>query len=189
MKAKMTLCTGSLYPQILNMNVDYGSAAPIICGGKHMSRVKVVEPVEGLAFLSLGTEDGNMIDIPLSYTQDITEPFIQEFKLYLQGKKIDKHLVLNIDGEEGTYLLAADDKETLVIDIRNRTLTVCPVDARDIIKACIANFVAYMDEWARFDIRDTPGEDINYMRSLLDRKGLIESAEDEINPYLHGIIG
>ena len=64
-----------------------------------MSKVKVLEPNEGLAFLTLQTTDRNMVDIPLTYTQDITGPFIREFKLFLLGKKNDGHLVLSIDGD------------------------------------------------------------------------------------------
>ena len=55
------------------------------------------------------------------------------------------------------------------------------------IRGCIRNFVAYMDAWANFDVEENGGANqINFMRDFLDRKALIESAEDEINPYLMG---
>ena len=152
-----------------------------------MSKVKVVEPIEGLAFLSLQTEDKNMIDIPLSYKQDITGPFIQEFKDYLTGKKVDGHLVLSVDGEEGKFLVVADAELSYAIDERAKKLYVCTAKAKDIIRGCIRNFVAYMDAWAHFDVEENGGANqINFMRDFLDRKALIESAEDEINPYLMG---
>ncbi len=150
-----------------------------------MSKVKVVEPIEGLAFLSLQTEDKNMIDIPLTYTQDITGPFIMEFKRYLNSKKNERHMLLCTDGEEGKFIIVADDEKSYVIDERTKKLYLCTADAKDIIRGCIRNFVAYMDQWANFDIEETGGS-VNYMRDFLDRKSLIESAEDEINPYLMG---
>lgn len=172
------------------MNESFGSVADCagtLDGGRTMSKVKVVEPIEGLAFLSLQTEDKNMIDIPLSYKQDITGPFIQEFKEYLSGKKGDRHLVLSVDGEEGKFIVIANDDLSYVIDERTKKLYVCTADAKDIIRGCIRNFVAYMDAWANFDIEENGGANqINYMRDFLDRKALIESAEDEINPYLMG---
>lgn len=151
-----------------------------------MSKVNVVEPIEGLAFLSIQTVDLNMVDIPLTYKQDITGPFIREFELYLEGKKNDGHMVLSVDGDEGVFLVIADDTKSYVIDERTKKLFVCTANAKDIIRGCIRNFVAYMDEWANFDIEEERGNSINYMRDFLDRKGLIESAEDIINPYLMG---
>ncbi len=150
-----------------------------------MSKLKVVEPIEGLAFLSLQTEDKNMIDIPLTYTQDITGPFIKEFKRYLKSKKNERHMLLCTDGEEGKFIIVADDEKSYVIDERTKKLYLCTADAKDIIRGCIRNFVAYMDQWANFDIKEIGGS-VNYMRDFLDRKSLIESAEDEINPYLMG---
>ncbi len=149
-----------------------------------MSNVKVVEPIEGLAFLSLRTMDGNMVDIPLSYLQDITGPFIKEFKLYLTGAKNDGHMVLAVSGEEGKFLVISDEEKSYVINEATEELTVCPATAKDIIKACIRNFVDYLDTWANFDIKDEPGNSVSYTRDFADRKGLIESAEDEINPFL-----
>ncbi|MBR3339114.1 MAG: hypothetical protein IKG19_03630, partial [Lachnospiraceae bacterium] len=116
-----------------------------------------------------------------------TGPFIQEFKEYLSGKKGDRHLVLSVDGEEGKFIVIANDDLSYVIDERTKKLYVCTADAKDIIRGCIRNFVAYMDAWANFDIEENGGANqINYMRDFLDRKALIESAEDEINPYLMG---
>ena len=85
------------------------------------------------------------------------------------------------------FIVIANDDLSYVIDERTKKLFVCTADAKDIIRGCIRNFVAYMDAWANFDIEENGGvNQINYMRDFLDRKALIESAEDEINPYLMG---
>lgn len=151
-----------------------------------MIKVKVVEPNEGLAFLSLQTKDDNMVDIPLSYTQDITGGFIQEFQVYLLDKKTHGHLVLGANGSEGRYVLVADQEKSYVINKDAEEMTVCKASAKDIIKACMTNFVSYMDLWANFDIKDQPGNSVSYTRDFMDRKALLESAADELAPYLTG---
>ncbi|MDO4804133.1 MAG: hypothetical protein Q4A32_04860 [Lachnospiraceae bacterium] len=149
-----------------------------------MSNVKVVEPIDGIAVISLWTNDDNIVDIPLSYQQDITGPFIKEFKMFLQGQKNDRHMVLNVDGEEGKFLIISDDERTFVVDELGEKLSVCPAKAEDIIKACMKNFIDYQDQWANFDIDDDQGVSMHYMQDFMERKGLIEHAEDEIYRYL-----
>lgn len=151
-----------------------------------MSKVKVVEPSEGLALISLWTDDGNIVDIPLSYKQDITGPFIKEFESFLLGEKNDGHMVLDVDGEDGKYIIISDDKKTYVIDEWNKNMNVCAANAEDIIRACIRSFIDYRDKWANFDINDEPGTPVNYMRDFLERKGFIEQAEDDIYTILKG---
>ena len=139
-----------------------------------MSRIRLNRPEYGLAHLTAETEENKNISIPL----------IPAFLNYKKAKPGKGQILLSIYEEDGLGWLIAVDRD-IVYFLNKDTKEVYTV-ARGgsyFIRKCMNCFLEYPDEWARFDVEDTPGI-YDYPTAVQERTAYIEAMSDELAMYM-----
>ena len=121
-----------------------------------MSRIRLNRPEYGLAHLTAETEENKNISIPLIYKQDITGTFLLI--------AVDRDIV---------YFLNKDTKEVYTVARGGSYF----------IRKCMNCFLEYPDDWAKFDVEDTPGI-YDYPTAVQERTAYIEAMSDELAMYM-----
>lgn len=149
-----------------------------------MSRIRLNRPEYGLAHLTAETEENKNISIPLIYKQDITGTFLPAFLDYKKAKPGKGQILLSIYEEDGLGWLIAVDRD-IVYFLNKDTKEVYTV-ARGgsyFIRKCMNCFLEYPDDWAKFDVEDTPGI-YDYPTAVQERTAYIEAMSDELAMYM-----
>lgn len=145
-------------------------------------KVELTKPSYGWAHLKFEVGGTSPLDIPLTYTQDITGLFLGVFVPYIKGKYPTREFVLAVDSKDTDYLIIAKKERIYIIDEQVRLLYVCKERADTLIRECMTSFVNHMDDWANFDIVDEAG-DTNYEEDFNNRKAYIQAVYEELSPY------
>ena len=149
-----------------------------------MSRIRLNRPEYGLAHLTAETDENKNISIPLTYKQDITGTFLPAFLNYKKAKPGKGQILLSIYEEDGLGWLIAVDRD-IVYFLNKDTKEVYTV-ARGgsyFIRKCMNCFLEYPDDWAKFDVEDTPGI-YDYPTAVQERTAYIEAMSDELAMYM-----
>lgn len=144
--------------------------------------ITITQPEAGTAQIRLIPEKEGKYIVTLTYTQDITGLFLNEFIRFLNNRTEASRFVLPICQEDGIIDLIGGGDKFFALDERTGDVRSFELPADDFIETCCKAFSMYTDHWAKFDTLDAPS-DTPYLSDYTVHASFITDSVEEIKQY------